>query len=151
MKFIHKNNIIQIENNNDKVIIDFDIFLKLEPNYENLPEFYNTRLYIPNVSHIITGNLIQPILKETKWEHGNRYIKRIDEFKILQNILNKEEYEDNKLIENEIFKKLPYNIKRKKEYPTIEELVIAMWEKNINKIVELENKRQEIKRKYPRN
>ena len=126
MKFIHENTTIIIQDNNIKAILPLEEFIKLEPKYEHLPNEYTKRLYIPNKIHIITGNNKQNITKDIEWEHGNRYIRRINEFKILQDIINKEEEIDNKLIESEIEKTLPYGIRRKNEYPKIEELVIAI-------------------------
>ena len=39
---------------------------------------------------------------------------------------------------------------RKAEYPSIEELVVALWEKDEAAIAELESKRQAVKAKYPK-
>jgi hypothetical protein len=41
-------------------------------------------------------------------------------------------------------------VKRKREYPSIEELVVAMWENNPAVKAELESKRQSVKTKYPK-
>jgi hypothetical protein len=47
-----------------------------------------------------------------------------------------------------------YDISRKSEYPSIEELIVALWEgvieERMEAAVELENKRQAIKIKYPK-
>ena len=39
---------------------------------------------------------------------------------------------------------------RKKEYPSVEDLIVAMWEKDEVKIAELELQRQQVKAKYPK-
>ena len=39
---------------------------------------------------------------------------------------------------------------RKKEYPSVEDLIVAMWEKDDVKIAELELQRQQVKAKYPK-
>ena len=43
-----------------------------------------------------------------------------------------------------------YIDKRKAEYPTTEELIVAMWEGDQVKINELEAARQAVKTKYPK-
>ena len=46
--------------------------------------------------------------------------------------------------------KTAYIEKRKAAYPSIEELVVALWEKDTKKIAEIEAKRQEIKKNIPK-
>lgn len=45
---------------------------------------------------------------------------------------------------------IAYIAKRKAEYPSIEELIVALWEGDQNKINELEATRQVVKAKYPK-
>ena len=62
-----------------------------------------------------------------------------------------------KLVQDEREKRLEYDRKRKLEYPKIEELVIAMWEKLIEKktldesgVKEIQAIREKIKTDYPK-
>ena len=52
------------------------------------------------------------------------------------------------------FDSMPYSWKRQKEYPSINELIVALWENVIEEraasVIELEAKRQDVKTKYPK-
>ena len=47
-----------------------------------------------------------------------------------------------------------YDMKRKEEYPSLNELIVALWENVVEEraasVIELEAKRQDVKTKYPK-
>jgi hypothetical protein len=135
-----------------------DVFKVLEPTYQPLPEGYTQRLYFPGKSHtLISDKGYQPVLLDSTWIDGDRYISRIEDFILLKNYILRDEIETNDLILSEINKRLPYDEKRKAEYPSIELLVIALWNhivekksKEVSGILDLQKKRTQIKTKYPK-
>lgn len=141
---------------NGEVILTVEQFKMLEPTYPSLPSGYTVRFYEPNISHTISGSAPSQNL-EKNWEDGNRYLRRIEDFKKLMALINQEVSEDNKEINQIKFDRLPYITKRKSEYPSIDEMVVAMWENLIEKqskelsgIKELQKKRRATKEKYPK-
>ena len=135
-----------------------DVFKILEPTYENMPEGYTMRMYIPGKQHTISSGFgFQTIQLSSNWANGDRYIARVEEFILLKQHILKDEIETDKLVLDELNQRLPYNDKRKPEYPGVEELVIALWEnivekktKKLSGIVDIQKRREEIKDKYPK-
>lgn len=135
-----------------------EVFRILEPTYEKLPEGYSNRHYIPGKSHILTSSKgFQKINKEANWTDGDRYISRIEEFVLLKNYILRDEIETGNLIAAEIKNRIPYNEKRKCEFPGVEELVIALWENIVEKktkkesgILDIQKRREAVKNKYPK-
>lgn len=139
---------------NDQVI-DFFVFLKLEPDYE-MPTKAKTVTYIPGKLHSWNDGKTNHNLGTT-WPQGDRYISRLDEFLMLQKEEDLDNQDTEKLVRDEREKRLEYDRKRKLEYPKIEELVIAMWEKLIEKktldesgVKEIQAIREKIKTDYPK-
>jgi hypothetical protein len=137
-------------------------FLMLEPSYSEPVD----AIYIRYESEDGAYRLIRTSEKQYKifgeWAEGERYIKRVNELSRLsttiEHQINQEEKEISETINKAKNEKpiLTYADKRKLEYPTIEELVIAMWENLIEKktktdsgVAELQKLRKEIKAKYP--
>ncbi|MBP02921.1 MAG: hypothetical protein CMM25_08945 [Rhodospirillaceae bacterium] len=138
----------------DTVIIDdekfpLDLFMRVEPDYEVV----DYRNYEEGKTHIIINKGQQnggPI----NWKDGNRYAKRSSDLKYLDAQIHIDEEERKTKVETSKNANLPYDVKRNKEYPPIEDLVIAMWEylclKSPKELERLETKRQEIKKKFPK-
>ncbi len=139
---------------NEKVILSLDDFKKLEPTYSDLPEGYYTRLYHPGLDHILMGDGRIQLNLSTNWEEGNRYIKRVDDFHILRSVLEKEDQEVSLNVAKELEKQLTYEKRRQKEYPKIEDLTVALWEKiieeNSHKADQIQVIRMSIKSKHPK-
>ena len=153
--FLHQQgNIINL---NNQVRLDTIQFRALEPNYPELPVGYTERYYEPNVRHDINGPDRYVIHESKDWQDGNRYFARIDDFAMLQSIVQKQQSEIDAAVQAEIDKRKPYEELRQNEYPTIEKLVVAMWENLIEKqtkemsgVKELQKLRRDIKEKYPK-
>ena len=155
MNFVEQDQVITI---NGIFHCPKEVFKVLEPTYEGLPPGYNQRIYIPGKQHVLLsseGN--QTINLNTYWEDGDRYISRIEEFVLLKNYILRDEIETQNLLANELLKRIPYSEKRKCEYPSIDLLVISLWEhlienknKNESGITELQEKREQIKKRYPK-
>ena len=136
-------------------VIDFFVFIKLEPEYV-MPTKAKTVTYIPGKLYSWTdGDKTHNL--GTTWPQGDRYISRLDEFLALQKEEDLDNQDTERLIHNEKEKRLEYDRKRKLEYPIIEELVVAMWEKLIEKktldesgVKELQAIRERIKTDYPK-
>ena len=158
-KFYHNaSNEIIIEGPDGIVKLPLEEFVKLEPEYEGIPDGYKERLYVPQTEHRITGDDILPLFGSLVWEHGDRYISRIANFQYFQRDYEQENAEIQENIDKEIKKRLPHAESRRKEYPDIERLVVALWEFFIEAkneedsgIVNLQELRQAIKDKYPKN
>ena len=136
-------------------VIEFSIFLKLEPDYE-MPSKAKTVTYIPGKLYSWTdGEKSQNL--GTSWPQGDRYISRLDEFLQLQREEDLDNADTERLVKSEKEKLNNFDKKRKLEYPKIEELVVAMWEKLIEKktlaesgVKEIQNLREKIKTDYPK-
>lgn len=150
----------QLDNNiniNNKIRLTIEQFKTLEPTYPNLPVGYNERYYEPNIAHYINGSNRILINESLDWIDGNRYFDRYDDFLRLQNLINEEEIEIQKTVQNELDKRRPYNELRRREYPSIEEMVVAMWDnliekqtKEVSGIKDLQKLRKQIREKYPK-
>ena len=155
MNFIEKQGNITI---NGTFSCPIEIFKVLEPTYEGLPAGYDQRIYIPQKQHtLLSSEGYQTINLETTWKDGDRYISRIEEFVLLKNYILRDEIETQILISQELLRRIPYSEKRKCEYPSIDLLVIAMWEHLVEKktkkesgVTEIQYRRDHIKKKYPK-
>jgi hypothetical protein len=153
--FLHqKENIINI---NNQVRLTVDQFRALEPSYPSLSVGYTDRYYETGIRHDTTGAGKNPILYDKIWEEGDRYFRRINDFLRLQQLIQDEEKQINDNVEAELKKIKPYQELRNSEYPTIEQLVVAMWENLIEKqnktdsgVSDLQKLRKQIKEKYPK-
>ena len=126
-----------------------DLFMMVEPNYEVV----DYRNYEEGKTHIIIHKGQQnggPVY----WEDGNRYTKRSSDLKYLSAQIHIDEEERKTKVQTNKNNNLSYGEKRKKEYPPIEDLVVAMWEylctTSPKRLEGLEAKRQEIKNKFPK-
>jgi hypothetical protein len=153
--FLHqKHDIINI---NNQIRLTLSQFRALEPTYPELPLGYTERYYEPNVAHHITGVDRVMITDSKIWQDGDRYFERFDDFLRLYEIINQKEASIRATVQNELDKLKPYNERRKLEYPSIEQMVVAMWENLIEKqtkeasgVKELQKLRKQIKQKYPK-
>ena len=134
-----------IEINGEK--FDLDLFLQVEPEY-SLPEGFHSRLYDQN-RHILYSSKKQ-IAGDTPWVDGERYLGRAGDLNLVKQVQKEEEDYINSLA---IPKSKP---SRESEYPSIHDLVIAMWEHFVeNKPAEetiniVQDKRLKVKEKYPK-
>ena len=149
--FKHLENKIVI---NDQVI-DFDIFLHLEPDYQR-PTKATSITYIPGQIHSWSDG-VETFVIGKQWAEGDRYISRLDEFLNLQRIEDEDNADTEKLVQREKEKRLEYTKKRRSEYPKVEELVVALWEHIVEKknlddshIKQLQILREKIKSDYPK-
>jgi hypothetical protein len=153
--FIHQqNNTININNQARLTVAQFRA---LEPNYPELPLGYTERYYEPNVRHDINGPNQYVVHEGKNWEDGNRYFLRIQDFVRLNDLIQQQEQEINAAVQTELDKRKSYEELRQNEYPSIEKMVVAMWENLIEKqtkemsgVKELQKLRKEIKEKYPK-
>jgi hypothetical protein len=143
-------------------LINRKAFLMLEPGYSEPVD----TVYVKYESGVDAYRLIKTKTKQYKiigeWIDGDRYIKRVNELKKLSSSIEQEINLEQKDITENINRIrnekpiLTYGDKRKLEYPSIEELVVAMWENLIEKktkadsgVTELQKIRKEVKAKYP--
>ena len=152
-EFVEKNNNIFIDGERFSI----DLFRMVEPDYESV----GFRVYIPESNppgltvpkHIIVkdGNQIPGPLP---WEDGDRYLGHSTHLRHLQEQQNLDEEIRSHEVEKTLFDSLPYDEKRRREYPPIEDLVVAMWEQQVEskskRILEIQLKRKEVKEKYPK-
>ena len=143
--FIEKNNKIII----DGVAFSIELFQMVEPEYEPV----GFRVYIPESNppglktpkHIIIkdGNQIAGPLP---WKDGDRYLGHVTHLQYLQEQQELDEKIRVEEVQKSLFDALPYHEKRKREYPPIEDLVVAMWEQQIEskskRILEIQLKRK---------
>ena len=130
--------------------------MKLEPTYEGLPSGFTNLLYIPGKNHQVTGpQRMLRLSKDAHWEAGDRYISRVQEFVQLKQMLAdaNPDKDNDQVLESELRKVQPYDVARKKEYPSIEEMVVALWEyqngdtREFNRLNAL---RESVRTKYPK-
>lgn len=144
-----------IINLNGKVYLTVEEFKILEPSHDALIEDFHSRLYVPNQTHVVYGNNDQVVNLPLNWEDGNRYLQRFEEFVSLKNYLSQKINEENVALNEALQSQIPYDTKRKIEYPLYEDLVVALWEHIVEKkslsesnIEKIQNIRQSIKDKY---
>jgi hypothetical protein len=153
--FLHqKQNIVNI---NNQVRLTLEQFRALEPTYPDLPNGYTERYYESSKRHDMSGPSKTMIQQPKIWQDGDRYFKRINDFLRLQQIIQQQEAAINQAVEAELNKRKSYEELRRNEYPSVEELVIAMWQNLIEKqskedsgVKDLQKLRKEIKEKYPK-
>ena len=135
-----------IEINGEK--FDMELFLELEPEY-SIPEGFVSREYNGN-KHVIYSKTNQ-ISGEVPWKDGDRYLNRVPDLHLLQQTI-KEDLNYVQSLQN----KQEIKPTRANHYPSINELIISMWEhfvegkpaeETINKVQE---KRLKVKEKYPK-
>lgn len=144
-------------NINNELKLSVDQFRVLEPTFPSLPTGYTHRVYEKGVRHEISGPNL-PVIKESlNWDDGDRYLRRLQDFENLYNYeLQTAENEDDfsEIVQNELRKLLPYAEARKLEYPSTEELIVALWELCVENRSESTQKiqalRVAIKDKYPK-
>ena len=122
-------------------VFDIGDFQKIAPEFKP-PKSISNIHYIPSKRHTRIENGIpknHPII----WDDGDYYISRYNDLKMYIN--HQESLDPNH----------SYDINRKKEYPKIEELVVALWEhivegRNLkdSEIEILENIRSAVKNRY---
>jgi len=139
-------------------IFSVDDFQKIAPEFKP-PKSISNIHYIPSKRHTRIENGI-PKNHPVVWDEGDYYISRLSDLKIYINFKEtetkkKEEHDSKKPDNKKINPDDPYDTNRKKEYPTIEELVVALWEhvvegRNLkdSEIETLENIRSAVKNRY---
>lgn len=137
------------------------VFLALEPSYSEIENLIYLR-YVNTPDQkgrlIITKDGVkeQQHRVEGIWDDGDRYILRLPDFINATHALRQDD-----AVQAEEVKKLIENAdtprgKRRREYPPMEDLVIAMWENLIEKkskkdsgVDQIQKLRKAIKSKYP--
>jgi hypothetical protein len=133
--------------NVDGVEMPLETFQILEPSYR--PQAIEVLTYDGEVLRVRSNGTTTT---SGKWEEGDRFIKRKRDFETLVRLVNKEEQEVADTVEP---LRDPIG-RRKDEYPTTAELVVALWEHLVEKknlkdsgIEALQDKRLAVKDKYP--
>jgi hypothetical protein len=144
-------------NFNNEFKLSVENFQKLEPNYPVLPTGYTERYYETGKRHDITGSGRTLIQENLNWEDGDRYFNRYEDFKRLHQIIENEELEIKQKVQIELDLRKSYDQLRLNKYPSIEQMVVAMWENLIEKqtkeasgIKDIQKLRKEVKQKYPK-
>jgi hypothetical protein len=130
------------------------VFLALEPAYVEV-ENLSFLQYVTGGPRRVVANGKQYLI-DGSWDAGERYISRCSDYVVAAALIESEtigtQEEIKKLVEDS---KTPRG-KRRKEYPPLEDLVIAMWENLIEKktkkdsgIDQIQKLRKAIKAKYP--
>ena len=142
--FKHTGNTITI----DDLQIPLNIFLILEPSYK-VTTGTEMVLYKDGVLKVRVNGKTNHV---GSWPQGDRYIARKKDFATLLSLTQKEEGE----ITKEVDALARPEECRKREYPTAEELVVALWKHIVEKedasesgISDLQKKRADVKNKYP--
>ncbi|HIJ11494.1 TPA: hypothetical protein HA278_05545 [Candidatus Woesearchaeota archaeon] len=149
-EFVHN-----VDKNTIKIngeIFPFEKWSELIPEYEvgaNVSLLY----YAPNKKHYIIKNGI-PISRPLQWDTGNFYISKHNDLKLYCQH-SEAESRDNK--QNAINPSDPYDVNRQKEYPSINELVVSLWEHIVegksledSDISRLEQIRSAVKSRFPK-
>jgi hypothetical protein len=88
------------------------------------------------------------------WLDGDRYIDRFPEFKRLHDQLHADDAAIDENVQRELLKRQPWDVRRKAEYPDVQELVIAMWELLVEhrpeKAAAIQEKRLATKNRHPK-
>ena len=87
--------------------------------------------------------------KEAMLAKVAKYESEYDEEVAKGNYLNRKQREDEQeRLEQEKYDNAPWDIKRRREYPTISELVVALYDEDDK--AEIIKRRAEVKAKYPK-
>lgn len=130
-----------IEINGEK--FELELFLEVEPEY-SLPEGIIGRKYDGHKHLLYTKDNVS--LGEVPWEDGDRYINRAPDLNLLLHTME----EDNKYVQS----LQTTEPSKEGEYPTIHQLVVAMWEHFVEgrpaeeTINIVQEKRLKVKEKY---
>ena len=130
-----------IEINGEK--FELELFLEVEPEY-SLPEGIIGRKYDGHKHLLYTKDNVS--LGEVPWEDGDRYINRAPDLNLLLHTIE----EDNKYVQS----LQTTEPSKEGEYPTIHQLVVAMWEHFVEgrpaeeTINIVQEKRLKVKEKY---
>jgi hypothetical protein len=142
-------------------IIPRNIFLAMEPSYteiENLIylSYTNTPHQKSRLVIVKQNNKEQQHKINGEWDDGDRFILRLPDYLAAMKTIRENEDVEAKQIKKVIEMADSPRGKRKKEYPPMEDLVIAMWENLIEKkskkdsgIEQIQKLRKAIKAKYP--
>lgn len=136
------------------ITISRSVFLALEPAYTEV-ENLSFLQYVSNGPRRVVSNGKQYLI-DGVWDAGERYISRCQDYVVASAVVEAEivgsQEEIKKLVENSNTTRG----KRRKEYPPLEDLVIAMWENLIEKktkkdsgVEQIQKLRKAIKAKYP--
>lgn len=128
-------------------------FLSLEPEYK----VATTHFYNPGLRHYHRPiNTHRDIQLPVQWEDGDRYLKRIPDFRRIAE--NEAFFEESRRLAviAERRKAMDPAVARRKEYPFPEELIIAMWKHLIDGesleesgVQKIQDARTKVKNKYP--
>jgi hypothetical protein len=114
------------------------------PGSTSLPESYSGRTYKSGEFHYFYGPGVQNIHLEKNWFLGEEILKSTKSIDAIVNFYSKKK--DSNLDD--------YIDLRKLEYPTTDELIVALWEHIVegksDSIEILQKKRNNIKSKYPK-
>lgn len=138
----------------DGITIPMKIFTSLEPSYTEIEGLDNLhyksggpRRVVSNGKHYVIDGV---------WDDGERYLNRLQDYVLAcANFASDSVQSELEITELVEAAKTP-RMKRKKDYPPLEDLVVAMWENLIEKrskkdsgVELLQKLRKSIKAKYP--
>jgi hypothetical protein len=148
---------------NDTIRINGDIFslkdfLEVIPNYTVSDSIRHIH-YIPDKKHTIDiDGIIVP--ESVRWDSGDFYISKHNDLKLYiahNNAIEKEISRNNRKQATKTHPDNSYDVNRKIEYPTTEELIVALWEGLVEKsssgklkIKELQLIRKSVKNRFPK-
>jgi hypothetical protein len=149
-KFEHKKDGTIVINS---VRIPLGLFLRLEPSY-SVPNDSVSQVYVQGEGRLVVGKTTYKIKGE--WSDGDRYISREHEFASALSTETAEWREARELVASIESDRKPSTDKRKAEYPSVQELVVALWKHVVegkdlkdSGATDLQAMREAVKSKYP--
>lgn len=136
------------------ISVSRSIFCSMEPSYAEMDGLEHIRYTVNGPRRIVCNgkhNLIDGV-----WEDGERYMDRLSDYVEAAALVESEAFGTNEQIRKLVEMNETPRGKRRKEYPPIEDLVIALWENLIEKkskkesgVEQIQKLRKAIKAKYP--
>lgn len=130
------------------------IFCAMEPSYTEMENMEYLR-YTENGPRKIVC-LGKHHLIEGVWEDGERYMNRVSDYVQASAIVENDAFGNEEQIRSLVEMNETPRGKRRREYPPIEDLVIALWENLIEKkskkdsgVEQIQKLRKAVKAKYP--
>lgn len=138
----------------DGITISRLVFISLEPSYTEIEGLENLhyksggpRRVVSNGKHYVIDGI---------WDDGERYLNRLQDYVLACENFASENAKNQLEIEQLIEESNTPRVRRKKDYPPLEDLVVAIWENLIEKrskkdsgVEQLQKLRKSIKAKYP--
>lgn len=129
------------------------VFVALEPSYTEVEDLVYLK-YDGERQRIVTKT--NQYFINGEWSDGERYVSREEDFSNAVKFVDDEASKTNERIKIAVEQSQTPRAKRAKEYPPMEDLVIAMWENLIEKkskkdsgVEQIQKLRKAVKAKYP--